>query len=106
MTLDARPRQAGRFCCRLVLFLTPTIGHRLAYVAVFLDIPQPTLYRWMQQGDLLHEDNGGLANRHISIADTMRVKAAECPGHPKKPDAELVRNRPADYELGGARTGG
>jgi len=23
--------------------------HGIAYVAVFLDIPKPTLYRWMQQ---------------------------------------------------------
>ena len=23
--------------------------HSVAYVAVFLDIPKPTLYRWMQQ---------------------------------------------------------
>ena len=60
--------------------------HSVAYVAVFLDIPKPTLYRCMQRGDLLYEDYGGLTDRHISIEDTMRVKAAKRPGHPKKRD--------------------
>jgi hypothetical protein len=48
-----------------------------------------TLYRWMQQGDLPYEDYGGLIDRHVSIEDTMRVKAAR-----KKRDAERVRNHP------------
>ena len=60
--------------------------HSVAYVAVLLDIPKPTLYRWMQQGDLPYEDYGGLTDRHISIEDTMRVKAAKRPGRPKKRD--------------------
>ncbi len=55
----------------------------------------------MQQGDLPYEDSGGLTDRHISIEDTMRVKAVKHPGRPKKRDAERVRNRPVNYELGG-----
>ena len=39
----------------------------------------------MQQGDLLYEDYGGLTDRHVSIEDTMRVKAAR-----KKRDAAMV----------------
>ncbi len=54
----------------------------------------------MQQGNLPYEDYGGLTDRHISIEDTMRVKAAKRPGRPKKRDAERVRNRPVNYELG------
>ena len=72
--------------------------HSVAYVTVLLDIPEPTPYRSMQQGDLPYEDHGGLTDRHISIEDTMRVKR---PGRPKKRDAERVRNRPVNYELGG-----
>jgi hypothetical protein len=60
--------------------------HTVAYVAVFLDIPKPTLYRWMRRGDLPYEDYSGLTDRHISIEDTMRVKAAKHPGRPKKRD--------------------
>ena len=60
--------------------------HSVAYVAVFLDIPKPTLYRWMVRGDLPYEDYGGLTNRHISIEDTMRVKATKRLGRPKKRD--------------------
>ncbi len=74
--------------------------HSVAYVAVFLDIPKPTLYRWMQRGDLPYEDYGGLTDRHISIEDTMHVKAAKHPRRPKKRDAERVRNCPVNYELG------
>ena len=74
--------------------------HGVAYVAVFLGIPKPTPYRWIQRGDLPYEDYGGLTDRHISIEDTMRVKAAKRPGHPKKRDAERVRNLPVNYELG------
>ena len=70
-------------------------------MAVFPDIPKPTVYRWMQQDDLPYEDCGGLTDCHISIEDTMRVKAAKRPGHPKKRDAERVGNRPVNYELGG-----
>jgi hypothetical protein len=68
------------------MYRSPIIGepHSVAYVAVFLDIPKPTLYRWMQRGDLPCEDYGSLTNRHISIEDTMRVKATRRPGHPKK----------------------
>jgi hypothetical protein len=73
-----------------------------AYVAMFRDIPKPTLYRWMQRGDLPYEDYGGLTDRHISIEDTMRVKAAKRPGRPKKRDAERVRNRTVNYEFGRA----
>ena len=53
------------------MYRSPIIGepHRVAYVAVFLDIPKPTLYRWMQQGDLPYEDYGGWTDRHISIED-------------------------------------
>jgi hypothetical protein len=70
------------------MYRSPIIGepHSVAYVAVFLDIPKPTLYRWMVRGDLPYEDYGGLTNRHISIEDTMRVKATKRPGHPKKRD--------------------
>jgi hypothetical protein len=60
--------------------------HMVAYVAVFLDIPKATLYRWMQQGDLPYEDYGGLTDRHISIEATMRIKATKRPGRPKKSD--------------------
>ncbi len=73
--------------------------HSVAYVAVFLDIPKPTLYRWMQRGDLPYEGYGGLTDRHIGIEDTMRVKAAKRPGRPKKRDAKRVRNLPVNYEL-------
>ncbi len=41
----------------------------MAYVAVFLDIPKPMLYRWKQQGAMQYEDYGGLTDRHISIED-------------------------------------
>ena len=84
------------------MYRSPIIGepHSAAYVAVFLDIPKPTVYRWMQQDDLPYEDCGGLTDCHISIEDTMRVKAAKRPGHPKKRDAERVRNRPVNFELG------
>lgn len=58
--------------------------HGVVYVAVFLDIPKPRPYRWMQQGDLPYEDYGGLTDRHIRIEDTMRVKAAKCPRQPEK----------------------
>jgi len=57
--------------------------HSVAYVAVFLDVPKPPLYRWMQRGELPHQDYDGLTDRHISIEDTMHVKAAKCPGRPK-----------------------
>jgi len=57
--------------------------HSVAYVAVFLDISKPTLYRWMQQGDLPYGDYGGLTDRHISIEDTMRVKARQAPDRPR-----------------------
>jgi hypothetical protein len=67
---------------------------------VFLDIPKPTLYGRMQLGDLPCEDHGGLTDRHISIEDTMRVKATKHPGRPQKRDAEHMRNRPVHYELG------
>ncbi len=53
----------------------------------------------MQQGDLPYEDSGGLTDRHISIEDTMRVKAVKHPGRPK--NVINVRNRPVNYELGG-----
>jgi hypothetical protein len=76
VTLDARPRQAGRF-------LLPDDQPPVWYAAVFLDIPKPTLYRWMQRGELPYEDYGGLIDRHISIEDTMRVKAAKRPGRRK-----------------------
>ena len=68
------------------MYRSPIIGepHCVAYVAVFLDIPTLALYRWMQQGNLPYEDYGGLTDRHISIEDTMRVKAAKRPGRPKK----------------------
>ncbi len=69
----------------------------MAHVALFLDILQLTFYRWIQQSDLSY--------RNLSIEDTMHVKAAKRPSRPKRPDAERVRNRPANYELGGARTG-
>ena len=84
------------------MYRSPIIGepHSVAYVAVFLDILKPMLYRWMQQSDLPYEDYGGLTDRHISIEDTMRVKAAKRPSRPKKRDAERVRNRPVNYELG------
>jgi hypothetical protein len=70
------------------MYRSPIIGepHSVAYVAVFLDIPKPTLYRWMQRGDLPYEDYGGLTDRRISIEDTMRVKAVKRPGRPKKRD--------------------
>ena len=55
----------------------------------------------MQQGDLPYEDYDGLTDRHISIEDTMRVKAAKRPGRPKKRDAERVRILPVNYELAG-----
>ncbi len=32
--------------------------HSVTCVAVFLDILKPTLYRWMQQGELPYEDHG------------------------------------------------
>ena len=86
------------------MYQSPITGepHCVAYVwAVFLDIPKPTLYRWMQRGDLPYEDYGGLTDRHISIEDTMRVKAAKRPGRPKKHDAERVRILPVNYELAG-----
>jgi len=100
VTLDARPRQAGRFCCcSPITYICHLIN--LAYVAVLLHISKPTLYLSMQPGGLPCEDCGGLTNRHISIEDTMRVKAAKCPGRRKKRGAERVRNRPVNYELGG-----
>jgi hypothetical protein len=36
-----------------IMYQSPITGepHGVAYVAVFLDIPKPTLYRWMQRGD-------------------------------------------------------
>ncbi len=37
-----------------------------------------------------------LTDRHISIEDTMRAKAAKRSGRPKKRDAERVRNRPVN----------
>ena len=85
------------------MYRSPIIGepHREAYGVVFLDIPKPTLYRWIQRGDLPYEDYGGLTERHISIEDTLRVKAAQRPGRPKKRDAERVRNILVNYELGG-----
>ena len=82
------------------MYRSPIIGepHSVAYVAVFLDIPKPTLYRWMQQGDLPYEDYGGLTDRHISIEDTMRVKAVK---HlVARKNVINVRNRPVNYELG------
>jgi hypothetical protein len=84
------------------MHLSPAIGrpHSLANSALFLGIPKLGLYRWMRQGDRPHEDYGSLTNRHISIEDTMRVKATKRPGRPKKCDAERVRNRPVNYELG------
>jgi hypothetical protein len=83
------------------MYLSLAIGqpHCVAYAAVFLDIPKPTLYRWKRQGDRPGEDCGGLTDRHISIEDTMRVKAAKRPGRPKKHDAERVRSRPVNYEI-------
>jgi hypothetical protein len=60
--------------------------HTVAYVAVFLDIPKPTLYRWMQRGDLPNENYGGLTDRHISIEDAIRIKATKRPGRPEKRD--------------------
>ena len=57
--------------------------HRVADRAVFLGIAQTTLYRGMQQGDLSYEDYGGLTDRHISLEDTLRVKAVKRPGRPK-----------------------
>jgi len=53
----------------------------------------------MPQGDLPHEDCGGVTDRHISLEDTLSVKAAKRPGRPKKHDAERVRNRPVNDEL-------
>jgi hypothetical protein len=37
----------------------------------------------MQQGDLSYEDYGGLTDRHISLEDTLRVKAVKRPGRQK-----------------------
>ena len=66
--------------------ISPISGepHSVAYVAVFLSIPKAPLYRWMQRGALSYEDYGGLTDRHISIEDTRRVKAAKRPARPKK----------------------
>ena len=55
----------------------------MAYMAVLLDVPKPMLYRWLQQGDLPHQDYSSLSNRRISIDGTMRVKAAKRPSRPK-----------------------
>ena len=55
----------------------------------------------MQRGDLPYEGYESLTDRHVSIEDTMRVKAVKRPGRPKKRDAERVRNRPVNYELSG-----
>ena len=55
----------------------------------------------MRQGDRPYENYGGVTDRHISIEDTRRVKAAKRLGRPKKRDAERVRNRLVNYELGG-----
>ena len=64
--------------------------HTVAYVAVFLDIPKPTLYRWMQRGDLPYEDYGGLTDRHISIEDGSTAPQVyhTCQGRqaPKSPE--------------------
>jgi excisionase family DNA binding protein len=62
--------------------------HSVAYVAVFLNIAKPTLYRWMHQGDLPFEDFGGLSDRYIRIEDAARVKAAKRPGRPKRDKCE------------------
>ena len=35
-------------------------------------------------GDFQYENYGGQTDRHISIEDAMRVKAAKRPDHPKK----------------------
>ncbi len=75
----------------------------MASVAVFLDIPQPTLSRWRRPGELPDGDCGGLTDRYTSIEDTMRVKAAKRPVARKKHDAERVRSRPVNYELGAFR---
>ncbi len=48
-------------------------------MAAFLNISKPTLYRWMQQGDLPYADYGGLTDRHIGNEDTMRDKTARHP---------------------------
>jgi len=79
--------------------------HSVAYVAVFLDILKLTLYRWMQRGDLPCEDFGDLTDRHISIKDTMRVKAAQHPGRPRKRDVARVRNSPVYYEFDNGKGG-
>ena len=87
-TLDARPRQAGRFC--LWRGLCGRISGHSQTDVVSLNAAV----------DLPYEDYCGLIGRPIGIEDTMRVKAAKRPGHPKKRDAERVRNRPVNYELG------
>ena len=61
---------------------------------------QTTLSRGMPQGDPLSVDYDGLTDRHISLESTMRVKATKRPGRPKKRNAERVRNRPVNDELG------
>ena len=67
------------------MYRSPIIGepHSVAYMAVLLDVPKPMLYRWLQQGDLPHQDYISLSNRRISIDGTMRVKAAKRPSRPK-----------------------
>ena len=45
----------------------------------------------MPQGDPLSVDYGGLTDRHISLDDTLCVKATKRPGRPKKCDVERVR---------------
>ncbi len=63
------------------LYRSPVTGepHRVAYVAVFLDIPKPTLYHWMQQGDLPYETYGGLTDRHISIETRCASRPPSAP---------------------------
>ncbi len=71
VTPDARPRQAGRFawwrglCGRVS-------GHS-----------QTDVVSLNAAGDLPYEDYCGLIDRPIGIEDTIRVKAAKCPGRPK-----------------------
>jgi hypothetical protein len=49
--------------------------HSVAYVAVFLDIPKPTLYRWMQRDDLPYDSPSGhaAARPHRPCAETLGV---------------------------------
>jgi hypothetical protein len=90
MTLDARPRQAGRFLLSIRLILAAN-WYNVVSVTVFLNDPKPTSYRWIRQSDLPYEDYGGLTDSHINIEDTMRVRAAK---HaiieaPVRPQAEM-----------------